>query len=148
MIDSTDQKILNILSQDAKASLKWIGNACNLSAAAVHLRIKKLEEQKVVVGSKSIIDNYKLGYQTQSFIGIYFDRANMYQKVSKALYEIPEVVECNYTTGNFSLLVKVVCKDNQHLTEVLSKKIQVIDGIARTETFISLEQTFSRNVIY
>ncbi len=148
MIDEVDKKILNILSQDAKASLKWIGNQCNLSAAAVHLRLKKLEKQKIITGSKSVIDTYKLGYQTQSFIGIYFDRANMYKKVSKALYQIPEVVECNYTTGNFSLLVKVMCRDNQHLTQVLSEKIQVIDGIARTETFIALEQTFNRSIQY
>ena len=117
-----------------------------MSPTAVHLRVKKLEEQKIITGSKSVIDTYLLGYQTQSFIGIYFNKANIYRKVSQALYEIDEVVECNYTTGNFSLLVKVICKDNKHLTEVLSNKIQIIDGVARTETFICLEQTFTREI--
>lgn len=144
MIDDTDRKILNILSTDAKASLKQIGNVCHMSPTAVHLRLKKLEEQKIITGSKSIIDTYLLGYQTQSFIGIYFNKANIYRKVSQELLKIKEVVECNYTTGNFSLLVKVVCRDNKHLTEVLSNKIQTIDGVARTETFICLEQTFTR----
>ncbi|MBZ9650756.1 Lrp/AsnC family transcriptional regulator [Psychroflexus montanilacus] len=146
MIDETDRKILNILSTDAKASLKYLGNVCHMSPTAVHLRLKKLEEQKIITGSKSMIDTYQLGYQTQSFIGIYFNKANIYRTVSKALLEINEVVECNYTTGNFSLLVKVVCRDNKHLTEVLSNKIQTIDGVARTETFICLEQTFTREI--
>jgi len=146
MIDQTDRKILNILSKDAKASLKWIGNECNMSPTAVHLRLKKLEEQKIITGSKSVIDTYQLGYQTQSFIGIYFNKANIYKTVSKSLLEIEEVVECNYTTGNFSLLVKVICRDNKHLTEVLSNKIQTIDGVARTETSICLEQTFTREI--
>ena len=146
MIDDTDRKILNILSKDAKASLKWIGNECNMSPTAVHLRLRKLEEQKIITGSKSVIDTYQLGYQTQSFIGIYFNKANIYKSVSQALLQIEEVVECNYTTGNFSLLVKVICRDNKHLTNVLSNKIQIIDGVARTETFICLEQTFTREI--
>jgi len=146
MIDDTDRKILNILSKDAKTSLKWIGNKCHMSPTAVHLRLKKLEDLKIITGSKSVIDTYQLGYQTQSFIGIYFNKANIYKSVSQALLEIEEVVECNYTTGNFSLLVKVVCRDNKHLTEVLSNKIQTIDGVARTETFICLEQTFTREI--
>lgn len=145
-MDNIDRILLNNLSSNAKASLKLLADACNLSTAAVHLRLKKLEDSGVITGSRSEINLHKLGYQTQSFIGVYFDRANMYQPVSKALWEIIEVVECSYTTGNFSLLVKVVCRDNQHLTEVLSRKIQSIDGVARTETFICLEQTFSRPV--
>ena len=146
MIDATDRKILNILSKDAKTSLKWIGNSWIRKPTAVHLRLKKLEDLKIITGSKSVIDTYQLGYQTQSFIGIYFNKANIYKSVSQALLEIEEVVECNYTTGNFSLLVKVVCRDNKHLTEVLSNKIQTIDGVARTETFICLEQTFTREI--
>lgn len=146
MLDKIDRKILTILSRDARTSLKEIGNQCHLSSAGVHLRLKKLEEQKIIIGSRCIIDTSKIGYQTQSFIGIYFDRANMYRKVSDLLKEIPEVVECSYTTGNFSLLIKVMCRDNRHLTEILSNKIQTIEGIARTETFICLEQTFQREI--
>lgn len=146
MTDTTDRKILNVLSKDAKASLKQIGDACHLSTAGVHLRLKKLEESGIITGSKYTLDHFKMGYQTQSFIGVYFDRANIYRKVSKALFEIPEVVECSYTTGNFSLLIKVLCRDNKHLTEILSNQIQTIEGIARTETFICLEQTFQREI--
>lgn len=146
MLDKTDRRILNLLSQDARISLKEIGNKCHLSSAGVHLRLKKLEDNGIITGSKCIIDTSKVGYQTQSFIGIYFDRANMYKKVSDQLREIPEVIECSYTTGNFSLLIKVLCRDNRHLTEILSNKIQVIEGIARTETFICLEQTFQREI--
>lgn len=146
MIDATDRKILNLLSKDARASLKQIGDACHLSTAGVHLRLKKLEESGIITGSKYILDHFKIGYQTQSFIGVYFDRANIYRKVSKALFDIPEVVECSYTTGNFSLLIKVLCRDNKHLTEILSNQIQTIEGIARTETFICLEQTFQREI--
>lgn len=146
MLDNTDRKILNFLSKDARASLKQIGDACHLSSAGIHLRLKKLEEQGIITGSRFTIDHFKIGYQTQSFIGIYFDRANIYRKVSHALLAIPEVIECSYTTGNFSLLIKVMCRDNKHLTEILSNQIQTIEGIARTETFICLEQTFQREI--
>lgn len=146
MIDATDRKILNLLTKDARSSLKQLGDACHLSSAGVHLRLKKLEEQGVITGSKYTLDYFKMGYQTQSFIGIYFDRANIYRKVSSALQAIPEVIECSYTTGNFSLLIKVLCRDNKHLTEILSNQIQTIEGIARTETFICLEQTFQREI--
>ena len=145
-MDATDRILLNCLSQDAKASLKTLAHACHLSSAAVHLRLKKFEEQGLLTGSHSRFNLDRLGYQTQSFIGVYFDRANLYQKVSKALAAIDEVVECYYTTGHFSLLVKVVCQDNAHLTKVLSRQIQPIDGVARTETFICLEESFVRPV--
>lgn len=147
MIDETDKKILNILGNNARASLQEIAHQCHLSPAAIHLRVKKLEDQKVIIGSKLILDPIKLGLQTMAFIGVFFEKAGMYKSVKKELELIPEIIECSFTTGNYSLLLKIYCRDNHHLMDVLSNKIQVITGIARTETFICLDQSFERMVV-
>lgn len=145
-IDETDRKILNLLSKNARASLQEIGHHCFLTPASIHLRIKKLEERGIIRGSSIKVDYSLLGYHTLAFIGIYFERAGLYKEVSRQLTEIPEITECSFTTGSFSLLVKVYCRDNHHLMDILSRKIQAIDGIARTETFISLEQSIEREL--
>lgn len=147
MFDDTDKKIIRILGNNAKASLQEVAQECHLSPAAIHLRIKKLEEQKVILGARLIIDPAKLGYQTMAFIGVYFERAGLYRSVKTELIKILEVVECSYTTGNYSLLLKLYCRDNYHLMDILSNQIQNIPGIARTETFICLENSFERNLI-
>ena len=147
MIDETDKKIIKLLGNNAKASLQEVAHECHLSPAAIHLRIKKLEEQKVILGARLIIDPVKLGYQTMAFIGVFFERAGLYKSVKGELEKIPEIVECSYTTGNYSLLLKMYCRDNYHLMDILSNQIQNISGIARTETFICLDSSFERNLI-
>ncbi len=145
-LDEIDRKILDILSKDVRTPLSEIAKICKISSAAIHQRIKKLEDQKVILGSKLIVDPHKLGYNTMAFVGIFFEKAGFYQKVLAQLDKIPEIIECSFTTGNYSLLVKIYCHNNNHLMDVLSKKIQTIDGIARTETFISLENPLDRSI--
>lgn len=147
MIDETDKKILSILGNNARASLQEIAHHCHLSAAAIHLRVEKLEEQKVIIGSKLLLDPIKLGYQTMAFIGVFFEKAGLYKSVKRELEQVPEIIECSFTTGNYSLLLKIYCRDNHHLMDVLSNKIQVIPGIARTETFICLDHSFERMIV-
>ncbi len=147
MTDNLDRQILTILGTNARASLQEIAHKCHLSPAAIHLRIKKMEDQKVITGSKITLDPIKLGYQTMAFIGVFFERAGLYKSVRKELEKIPEIIECSFTTGNYSLLLKVYCRDNHHLMDVLSNSIQVIPGIARTETFICLDQAFERMIV-
>ncbi len=110
------------------------------------MRIKKLEELGIVKCKRLAVDLKVLGYDIISFIGIYLEKSSMYDNVAQALKNIPQVVRVNYTTGNYSMFVEIVCKDMQQLRFVLHDELQNIKGIERTETLISLEESFSRNV--
>ena len=104
------------------------------------------ESSGLLAGSKFVINPKVLGYSTMAYIGIYLDKAMTNPRAVKQLEEIPEVLECHYTTGNWSILIKVLCRDNEHLMQVLNKKIQQIEGVSRTETFISLDQQIDRQI--
>lgn len=145
-IDGIDKEILRALMQDARTPVLEIARRIGISGAAIHQRLRKLEASNVVSGSKFIVTPRTLGYTTLAFIGIYLDKAARNAEAAKALDAIPEVLECHYTTGNWSLLVKLLCKDNAHLMEVLNRKIQGIKGVSRTETFISLKQQIDRQI--
>lgn len=144
MIDDYDKIILNSLSKDARMPLKEIGINCGLSATAVHQRIRKMEDNGVIKGAKLLVDPSKLGFTTMAFIGVYLERAGMYKEVSSKLEEFEEVVECSYTTGQYSLITKVYCTDNIHLMKLLSNKIQTIPGVSRTDTLICLDHSFEK----
>ncbi|MBT7654114.1 MAG: transcriptional regulator, partial [Flavobacteriaceae bacterium] len=117
-----------------------------ISGAAVHQRLKKLEKGKVISGSQIIINPKILGFKTVAFIGIFLDKAMRNPEAVNQLKNIPEVIECHYTTGNWSIFAKLLCKDNEHLMELLNKKIQSVEGVSRTETFISLQQQLNRQI--
>lgn len=123
-----------------------IARKIGISGAAIHQRLRKLETSGLISGSKFIINPKILGYTTMAFIGIYLDKAMRNPEAVKQLREIPEVLECHYTTGNWSILVKILCKDNEHLMNLLNHKIQTIEGVSRTETFISLNQQIDRQI--
>lgn len=143
-MDKTDQIILKTLTKDARATLKELAKACDLSTVAVHQRLKKLEESETIKGYQIELDYSKLGYTTMVFVGVFLERSSLYREVLKKLKKIPEVLECHFTTGNYSLLIKIICKDNQDLMYVLNEKVQGIKGISRTETFIVLENGIKR----
>ncbi len=145
-IDNTDLKILGLLMQDANMPYTEIGKRIFVSGGTVHVRMKKLEQMGVVKGSQLVIDSTKLGWDISAFLGIYLDKSSLYAEVSKQLEAIPEVVNIHYTTGIYSIFAKIVCRDTQHLREVLHDKIQKVSGIQRTETFISLEESVNRPV--
>lgn len=145
-IDGIDKEILRILMLDAKTPLLKIANQVGISAAAIHQRLKKLEEAEVISGSKYVVNTKILGYKTLAFIGVFLDKASSNALVVKELKKIPEVLECHYTTGNWSILIKLLCIDNEHLMKMLSHKIQAIEGVSRTETYISLEQQIDRQI--
>ena len=145
-IDGIDKEILRDLMIDARKPILQIANKIGISGAAIHQRLKKLEDAGVISGSKFIVNNKVLGYKTMAFIGIYLEKAASNAEAVKELKKIPEVLECHYTTGNWSILVKIICNDNEHLMQLLNKKIQPIDGVSRTETFISLEQQIERQI--
>ncbi|SDL68951.1 Lrp/AsnC ligand binding domain-containing protein [Kriegella aquimaris] len=145
-IDGIDKKILRFLMEDARKPILEIARSIGISGAAIHQRLRKLEASGLLSGSKFIINPKALGYSTMAYIGIFLDKAMSNPKAVKALEKIPEVLECHYTTGNWSILIKVLCRDNEHLMQVLNKEIQQIEGVSRTETFISLAQQIDRQI--
>lgn len=146
IIDGIDKRILRALMDDARTPILEIARSVGISGAAIHQRLRKLEKSGLIAGSKFVIDPKVLGYRTMAFIGIYLDRAANNARAVRQLKDIPEVLECHYTTGNWSVLAKVLCKNNEDLMDLLNKKIQAIDGVSRTETFISLDQQIDRQI--
>ncbi|MEM6737390.1 MAG: winged helix-turn-helix transcriptional regulator [Bacteroidota bacterium] len=147
-IDNIDLKILNILSEDAKMPYTEVAKKVFVSGGTVHVRMKKLEEMGVVKGTTLKIDYGKLGYDITCFLGIYLEKSSLYDEVVSKLKEISEIATIRYTTGNYNIFCKIHCKDTQHLRDVLHDKIQKVDGIESTETFISLEESVNKHLIF
>ncbi len=145
-IDKLDKAILQKLMKDARTPYLEIARACNVSGATVHLRIQKLEKIGLIKGSRLVIDPSRLGIGICAFLGIHLDKGSSFKEVSAVLAKIPEIVECHYTTGIYSVFVKVYCRDTEHFRVVLNEKIQGIPFVQRTESLISLEQTFEREI--
>lgn len=145
-IDNLDKKILNIITKNARIASKDVAIECGVSRAAIHQRIQRLIEMKVITGSGYTINPKTLGYNTCTYIGVSLEKGSMYRDVVSKLEKIPEVVECHFTTGPYSLLIKVYAQDNQHLMQLLNDKIQHISGVTETETLISLEQSMNRQI--
>ncbi len=143
-IDDLDRKILSILMENAKIPFTKIGEMLFVSAGTIHVRMKKMEELGIIKRHQLIVDYEKLGYDITAFLGIYLKQSSFYSQVCEELQKVPEVVGLHYTTGDYSMFMKIVCKDTNHLKDVLHDKIQPIDGIQRTETFISLEENIDR----
>ncbi|WP_456462353.1 Lrp/AsnC ligand binding domain-containing protein [Lutibacter sp.] len=145
-IDGIDKIILKNLMKDARTPILGIAREIGISGAAIHQRLRKLEASGLILGSKFIINPKVLGYKTLAFIGVFLDAASKYSLAIKRLKEIPEVIESHYTTGNYAIFIKILCKDNEHLMKLLNQEIQSIKGVARTETFISLDQQIDRQI--
>lgn len=145
-LDKLDLQIIHAMIETAEISYAELGKKLFVSGGTIHVRIKKLQENKIVKGTKLNVDLKLLGYDVIAFIGIYLEKSSLYDSVAKELRRIPEIVRLNYTTGNYSMFAEIVCKDINQLRFVLHDELQKIKGIERTETFISLEESFDRNV--
>lgn len=145
-LDDIDLKILEIISRNARIPFKDVAAEVGVSRAAVHQRVNRMIDLNVIVGSGYHIDPKKIDFKTCTYIGVFLEKGSLYSNVAEKLREIPEIVECHYTTGQYAVFVKVYAKDNEHLRDILSDKIQKIAGVASTETFISLDETFKREV--
>lgn len=146
-LDKLDFQIIQEMMENAEISYADLGKKLFVSGGTIHVRIKKLEELKVVKGKKLSVDLKSLGYDVIAFIGVYLEKSSLYDSVAKELKKIPQIVRLNYTTGNYSMFAEIVCKDIQELRFVLHDELQKIKGIERTETFISLEESLDRNVV-
>lgn len=145
-IDKVDHQILSVLMENATLPYTEVAKKVFVSTGTVHVRMKKMMDMGIVKGAQLVVDYAKLGYDITAFLGIYLQQSSFYDQAAAGLLSIPEVVSLHYTTGNYSMFVKLVCKDTQHLREVLHDKIQKVGGIERTETFISLDETISRSL--
>ena len=147
-IDNVDLKILNILSENAKLPYTEVAKKVFVSGGTVHVRMKKLEEMGIVQGTTLKINYAKLGYDITCFLGIFLERSSLYDDVVSKLKEFPEISTIRYTTGDYNIFCKIYCKDTQHLRDVLHDKIQKVEGIERTETFISLEESVNKHITF
>ena len=146
-LDQLDKKILSALIKDGKTPYTDLAKQLFVSSGTIHVRMKKMEQMGIVKGSHLDVDYSMLGYDITAFLGIYLEKSSLYDDVAKLLVTIPEVVDAHYTTGNYSVFVKIICRDTDHLREILHDKIQQIGGIQRTETFISLQESIARPLI-
>lgn len=145
--DKLDYQIIHEMMETAEVSYADLGKKLFVSGGTIHVRIKKLQEMGIVKGTRLNVDLKAMGYDVIAFIGIYLEKSSLYDAVVKELKKISQIVRLNYTTGNYSMFAEIVCKDISQLRYVLHDELQKIKGIERTETFISLEESFNRNVV-
>jgi len=145
-LDKLDLQIISAMMDDAGISYADLGKNLSVSGGTIHVRIKKLQESGIVKGTRLNVELKELGYDITAFVGIYLEKSSLYDTVAKDLKKIPEIVRLNYTTGNYSMFIEIVCRDIAQLRHVLHDELQKIKGIERTETLISLEESFNRNV--
>ncbi len=145
-IDQLDEKILKLITKNARIPFLEVARECGVSGAAIHQRVQRLLNIGVITGSEFIVNPQKLGYNTCAYMGIYLEKAKYHRQVVAAMRDIPEIVECHYTTGQYAIFIKIQTKTNKHLKKIIDDKLQEIEGIARTETFMSLEMDFKRQV--
>lgn len=144
-LDKLDKQILKMISEDARVPFLEVARACNVSGAAIHQRIQKLTNMGVLKGSQFIIDPEKMGYETCAFIGLNLKNPESFDAVVEKLKEIPEVVECHYTTGNYDLFIKIYAANNHHLLNIIHDKLQPL-GLARSESLISFHSAIDRQL--
>ena len=145
-IDKLDKKILRILSKNARIPFKDVAAECGVSRAAIHQRVQHLIDGNVIMGSGFEVNPKSLGYSTCTYVGINLERGSMYKNVVEELQHIPEIVECHFTTGPYTMLVKLYARDNEQLMNLLNGRLQGIPGVVATETLISLEQSITREI--
>lgn len=146
VLDKIDRKILQLLVRNARMPFLEIARECGISGAAIHQRVKKLDEQGIILGSKLLVDPRLLGYDVCAFVGVRVQEPSLERATIEALEKIPEVVECHYVTGQHNLILKMYCRDNTHLMRTLGEGIRKIPGVVATETLISLDQPLYRHL--
>ena len=145
-VDELDKQILEMISCNARIPFKDVAEACGVSRAAVHQRVQHHVDAGVIIGSGFHVDPTCLGYNTCTYVGITLERGSVYKKVVEEFEKIPEIVECHFTTGPYTMLIKLYAKDNAHLMTLLNDRLQEIDGVVSTETLISLKQSIKKEV--
>ena len=144
-LDKLDKQILKLIADDARIPFLEVARACNVSGAAIHQRIQKLSNCGILKGSQVVIDPEKIGYETCAYIGLNLKNPEKFDTVVEELKNIPEVVECHYTTGDFDLFIKIYAVNNHHLLNIIHDKLQPL-GLSRSETIISFNSAINRQL--
>ncbi len=147
-LDAIDRKILQFLTRNARMPFLEIARECGVSGAAIHQRVKKLTDLGIIHGTRLEIDPKTLGYDVCAIVAVATNESADYRTTNEALKSIPEVVECHYITGKNNILLKLYCHDHDHFMRVLMDKVRKIEGVTSTETFISLSEGFSRQIMF
>lgn len=144
-LDKLDEQILKLIASNARIPFLEVARACNVSGAAIHQRIQKLTNMGVLKGAEFVLDPEKVGYETCAYMGLYLKDPEQFDIVTQALMDIPEVVECHYTTGQYDMFIKIYANNNHHLLSIIHDKLQPL-GLARTETIISFHEAINRQM--
>lgn len=144
-LDSLDYKILKLIAENARIPFLEVARECNVSGAAIHQRVQKLTNLGILKGSKYNLDTTKIGYETCAYMGLYLQNPNDFKGVMEKLKQIPEVVECHYTTGQYDMFIKIYARNNRHLLNIIHNKLQPL-GLSRSESLISFKEAFNRQV--
>lgn len=145
-MDSLDKRILGIISQNARIPFRDVAQKCSVSRAAIHQRVQRLFDDGVITGSGYHVNPNSIGYSTCTYVGLTLEKGSMYRDVVKELDQIQEVVECHFTTGRYTMLIKLYAKDNSNLMELINGRIQEIKGVSATETLISLDESIKKEI--
>ncbi len=145
-LDELDRKILKLITGNARIAFLEVARECGVSGAAIHQRVQRMVNIGVIRGSEFVVSPSKIGYQTCAFIGVFLKEAGCFNQVVAEMMKIPEIVECHYTTGRYAIFIKIYARSNEHMKYILSERIQQIPGISSTETIISLEETFKKQL--
>ena len=141
-LDDVDHKILDLLIDNSRIPFTDIAKKLLISAGTVHVRIKKMEEFGIIQGSSLALDYKKLGYTFIAYIGIFLEKTHLTNFVLDKLKSIPYVTVAHITTGRFNIFCKIRSKNTNHAKEIIFM-IDDIDGVSRTETMISLEESIN-----
>ncbi|RLD66230.1 MAG: transcriptional regulator [Bacteroidetes bacterium] len=147
-IDSLDKRILTLLLKDVRIPFVEVARQCNVTGSAIHQRVQKLIENEIIDKKTYKVNPKALGYLTLAYVGMQINlvKQRTHQEVFNHISSIPEVVECHNITGKYSFLLKIYAQSNEHLKSLLVDKLQSVVEVVATETFISLEEGFSRNL--
>jgi Lrp/AsnC family transcriptional regulator for asnA, asnC and gidA len=145
-LDEFDINIIKELEKDGRMAFSAIAANLKISNTMVHQRINRMIEQGVISGIKPIIQEKKIGYDWASFTGITLNKDSDSDRIIEALKDIPEITECYYVTGSFTLYIKIIAQNHEHMRKILYEKIDSIPGIAKTDSIIELGCAFKRNI--
>jgi len=145
-LDPFDVRIVDELTKDARVPLIQLAKKLKVSNTLIHQRIKKLKEVGILKKASYSLDAWKLGYKTSAYTQIILTNSKHHRQVTEKLRKIPEIVECVNISGRYALMVRIFAYNNRHLRDIIYEKIQPIDGVEGTNTTISFETAFSRNV--
>ena len=145
-LDEFDINIIKELEKDGRMAYSAIATNLKISNTMVHQRINRLTEQGILKGIKPVIDEKKVGYDWGSFTGLTLNKDQDSGRIIEELKKIPEITECYFITGSFTLYIKIIAKDHEHMRKILYEKIDNIPGIAKTDSIMELGCAFKRNV--